>query len=320
MTYRLQFSPYHYRFQRPLRTHHGVWEVRSGILLTLIGPTGDVGYGEIAPVPWFGSETLEQALAWCQQLPPNLTEAAIFSVPEQRPACQFGLESAYANLQRSSRFEPTCLTYSRLLPAGEAALTAWKPLYETGYRTFKWKIGVASIDHEIALFHQLSQTLPAVKLRLDANGGLTVPEAERWLDQCDRLNQANLPAQVEYVEQPLPPTEFKTMQQLCYQTPIALDESIATLAQLQACYEQGWRGVYVIKPAIAGSPTRLRQFCQKHAIDAVFSTVFETAIGRQAGLRLAAEAGTCDRAVAYDGTYDSFHYFAAEPIEFKVRS
>jgi len=32
----------------------------------------------------------------------------------------------------------------------------------------------------------------------------------------------------------------------------------------------------VIKAAIAGSPSRLRQFCREHEIDAVFSSVFET--------------------------------------------
>jgi len=46
---------------------------------------------------------------------------------------------------------------------------------------------------------------------------------------------------------------------------------------------------FVIKAAIAGSPSRLRQFCREHEIDAVFSSVFETAIGTQAALKLAVE-------------------------------
>jgi hypothetical protein len=55
-----------------------------------------------------------------------------------------------------------------------------------------------------------------------------------------------------------------------YSTPIALDESVATLDQLEACYQRGWRGIFVIKVAIAGSPKRLRQLCQEHEIDMVF--------------------------------------------------
>ncbi|HAA31219.1 MAG TPA: o-succinylbenzoate synthase, partial [Cyanobacteria bacterium UBA8553] len=84
-----------------------------------------------------------------------------------------------------------------------------------------------------------------------------------------------------------------------YSTPIALDESVATIDQLEECYQKGWRGIFVIKVAIAGSPKRLRQFCQKHDIDTVFSSVFETSIGRQAALQLAAELSNPNRAVGF---------------------
>ena len=68
---------------------------------------------------------------------------------------------------------------------------------------------------------------------------------------------------------------------------------------MQACYEQGWRGIFVIKAAIAGSPSRLRQFLKTYQIDAVFSSVLETAIGRKAALKLAAELNHPHRAVGF---------------------
>jgi L-alanine-DL-glutamate epimerase-like enolase superfamily enzyme len=106
---------------------------------------------------------------------------------------------------------------------------------------------------------------------------------------------------VEFLEQPLPPEQFKTMLEMSryYSTPIALDESVATLNQLEACYQQGWRGIFVIKPSIAGSPKRLRQFCKAHDIDTVFSSVFESAIARQAALQLATELSHRNRAVGF---------------------
>ena len=73
-----------------------------------------------------------------------------------------------------------------------------------------------------------------------------------------------------------------------YSTPIALDESITNLQQLESCFQQCWEGIFVIKPGIFGSPSRLREFCKKHQIDVVFSSVFETEIGRKAALQLAA--------------------------------
>ncbi|MBW4693001.1 MAG: o-succinylbenzoate synthase [Lyngbya sp. HA4199-MV5] len=199
------------------------------------------------------------------------------------------------------------LPHSVLLPAGTAALHAWKPLWQKGFRTFKWKIGVQAIVTEVELLHELTQTLPpTAKLRLDANGGLSLNEAIQWLQVCDALiDNPNHSAAIEYIEQPLDTAQFQTMQDLSrrYQTPIALDESIATLQQLQTCYANGWRGIFVIKPAIVGSPKHLRQFCQEHLIDAVFSSAFETAIGRQAGLQLAEELGNLDRAMGYGTTH-----------------
>jgi O-succinylbenzoate synthase len=174
-----------------------------------------------------------------------------------------------------------------LLPAGKAALQVWQALWNQGYRTFKWKIGVYPIADEIEIFNALTQNLPtSAKLRLDANGGLSYQEANYWLWSCDRL-----PREIEFVEQPLSIEQFAKMQELSsgYRTVIALDESVATLKQLKACYHQGWRGIFVIKPCIVGSPSQLRQFCHEHQIDAVFSSVFETSVGRQAALKLAAE-------------------------------
>ena len=294
-SYKLQFRCYQRRFDHPLQTHHGLWEVREGILLKLTDELGKVNWGEIAPISWFGSETLEQALEFCQQLPSEITQASLFSVPDRLPACQFGFESILKPQTSNLKIQSSKL--SALLPAGNLVLNAWKAPWEAGHRTFKWKIGVDV--QELELLEQLVGALPpTAKLRLDANGGLGVSAAREWLKMCGRLG-------IEFLEQPLSIDEFDAMLNLAaeYATPLALDESVATLAQLKTCYDAGWRGVFVIKPAIVGSPTRLRQFCQERAIDAVFSSALETAIGRQAGLQLAAELSNPERAIGYGTTH-----------------
>ena len=290
-----EYRPYRRSFRRPLQTSHGLWTVREGIILRLTDDGGRVGFGEIAPLFWFGSEPFEDAIEFCQQLPKGIDFETIAAIPADLSACQFGFESAWEMLT----IEPTIkseLIYSALLPTGIAALDCWKDLWGLGYRTFKWKIGVAQIDDEIQLFEQLIQRLPPqASLRLDANAGLTRAQAETWLRVCD------LHLNLEFLEQPLAVTQLDLMQELSqkYSTPIAIDESVATLDQLQDCYQKGWRGIFVIKPAIVGSPSQLRKFCRENAIDAVFSSVFETAIGQQAGLRLAAELSLKNRAVGY---------------------
>ena len=295
MQYRFEFRPYRRQFKRTLQTSHGSWDIRLGIIICLTDESDRARWGEIAPLSWFGSETWEQALDFCSQLPVEIEDQTIFSIPANLPACQFGFESARDALTDAFHPTPDTLTYSGLLPAGEVALHQWQALWKQGYHTFKWKIGVAAIQDELKIFHALLQALPAsAQLRLDANGGLTKQEANEWLRACDQVG-------VEFLEQPLPVAQFDAMLELSdrYSTQLALDESVATLDQLQASYQQGWRGIFVIKAAIAGSPSRLRQFCREHEIDAVFSSVFETAIGRQAALKLAVELSHHNRAMGF---------------------
>ncbi len=341
---RLEIHPYQRPLRQPLHTAHGLWSVREGIVLRLTDDEGHVGYGEIAPIPWFGTETLAQALTFCQSLTSqksdfwqNRTPLTEADLPPHLPATQFGLASAWADLQNSqtSPLPPSPpLPLCGLLPTGKAALTAWPQRWEQGFRTFKWKIGVADIVQECRWLEELiTQLPPQARLRLDANGGLTLSEATQLLRLCDQLNQigphpkslsrgerdfektafrppspmgrgaggegvghgdgGQCPpyerASIECLEQPLPSDQFVEMQHLAQQfrTPLALDESVATVAQLEEHHQRGWKGLWVVKPAIAGWPDRLRHFWQQHSPPIIFSSVFETPIGRQAALTLA---------------------------------
>ena len=327
MLYQFEFRTYQRKFKRLLRTSHGIWDIREGIILRLTDENNRIGWGEIAPLSWFGSETFEQALDFCSQLSGNLSEETIFAISAELPACQFGFESALSNETNSppparagtgaqplQGGENKLNRYSGLLPAGETALSALEMLWKQGFRTFKWKIGVASIEEELQVFQVLVKAMHDLAdrekafLRLDANGGLNYSQAETWLKTCDNvLEIPEFSVKIEFLEQPLAVTQFESMLALsaAYKTPIALDESVANLDRIQECYNQGWRGIFVIKPAICGSPSQLRKFCQTHNIDAVFSSVFETQIGRQAALNLATELSLNSRALGF-GTHDWF--------------
>jgi o-succinylbenzoate synthase len=304
--YLFEFHPYQKKFLQPLKTSHGIWDVREGIIISLCDENGEISWGEIAPIDWFASETIQQALDFCVQLPRKITKEIIFSIPDKLPACQFGFESAMLMGNGNQDSETDSLSYSALLSSGKAALDQWQTLYSQGYQTFKWKIGVQPIDEELEILTLLTQALPTrTKLRLDANGGLDFLGAIAILDFCEKINNnpnnnPELP-NIEFIEQPLAVEEFPKMLQLSqnYQTPIALDESVANIKQLNTVYKEGWRGIFVIKPLIAGFPSRIKQFCQENQIDAVFSSVFETSVGRQAALKLAAELNFSNRAVGF---------------------
>jgi o-succinylbenzoate synthase len=291
-SYQFTYSIYQRRFRQPLHTSHGIWEIRAGIIIHLTDDLGRSHAGELAPMPWFGSESLEQQIEWCQQIGDRITADRINLIPDHLPACQFGFGSALAAFNpdlsivggASSLENRSPLEISALLPTGAAAIDAWQILWAQGYKTFKWKIGVAEIDLELAIWRQLIADLPSdAKLRLDANGGLTYPEAVQWLKICSREPR------IEFIEQPLAPHLIAETIELAniYATPIALDEAVATFDRLQIIYSQGWRGIYVIKPGIAGFPWRLSEFIIQHQLDVVFSSVLETKIGRNAVFNLA---------------------------------
>lgn len=286
--FKFKFELYQRRFKQPLRTSHGVWRIREGIIISLTAQSGKTAQGEIAPLPWFGSETLTQALKFCQKLGEKVSLDDIAAISDYLPACQFAFESALLNLiSTQSDIQTPHLNYCYLLPAGEQALTTCQTITQTQtVNNFKWKIGVYPLDKEIEILKQLVKILPVEsKLRLDANGGFNVLQAQKLLKITDKLKA------IEFVEQPLPPENLTEILQLSqeYSTPLALDESVASYQQLQTIYQQGWSGIFVIKAAIMGFPSQLKQFCQDNSLDLVFSSVFETEVGRSAVLKLAQE-------------------------------
>ncbi len=285
-SYKFTYSIYQRPFRQPLKTSHGAWEIRQGIIIQLTDDLGISHQGEIAPIPWFGSESIEQAVLWCQQVGDHLTTAQIYQIPDDLPTCQFGCGSALIAFNPASPAPILIPNLSALLPSGAAAIARIPALFTQGYSTFKWKIGVLPIAEEVAIWQELIAALPEHgKLRLDANGGLTDAEARQWLEVCSQE-----PC-IEFIEQPLGVDSIEQMQALAnmYDTPIAIDESVATFALLKSAHAQGWRGIYVIKPGIAGFPWRLAEFITQHQLDVVFSSVLETSVGRDTAFRLASE-------------------------------
>jgi O-succinylbenzoate synthase len=301
---RLAVFPYRRRFIKPLVTAHGPWTWREGAIVRLTDGRGGATFGELAPVPWFGTETLEAAIAALEPfIKTGVDRGAIAAMPDHLPACRFALGMAIAQVPKLPLGESPPIGPERvagLLPAGAGAIAQLPVLWERGHRTVKWKIGVDDPATELAIFGQILDQLPAGgRLRLDANGALDEAMARRWLATCDRAGDS-----VEFLEQPLPPGQELAMGRLAaeFGTAIALDESVATVGQLRRCHDRGWGGPMVIKPAIAGDPLELVQLIRDRALDVVLSSVFETAVGLGAIVAIADQLPS-DRALGL-GTAD----------------
>lgn len=309
------FRRYRLAFRMPVRTAHGLWTEREGLLVRLQDERGRTGWGEAAPIPWFGTEDINQAEAaaralapimeisdrgeWRQQVPatPCLAGAlvaawddlcaGIFAAEQELPEGRI-VSSPFATAGAAE-----FLTVAALLPAGRAALIELPRKAEVGFRVFKWKVGVAPVGDELALLDDVCAALPeGAKLRLDANGAWDRRQAEQWLERC-----AERP--IEFVEQPCHASaaeggrrQRQTEDMLCglaedYPTPIALDESLAGDGDIETWLGRGWRGVYVVKPLLLADAQAAVVRLAAARAQVVFSSALETAVGARLGLQLA---------------------------------
>jgi O-succinylbenzoate synthase len=313
VTHRLEIRRYRFPFGSTVRTAHGPWAEREGLLVRLEDEAGRNGYGEVAPIPWFGTETLEEAEGVLAKLGGAAETASLEGIDERYGCVRFALASALAGVGwidpglpaspngRRGKDNASCrgtarttrLPVAALLPAGKAALAAADEALESGFVALKWKVGVLAVSDELVVLDELLARLPAhAKLRLDANGAWTTRQAATVLERC-----AARP--IEFIEQPcFAETSQGAAQHRRvadallglandYPTPIALDESVTGLASLRAWLERGWPGVLVVKPALAGAPADVLALLASHRADVVFSSAFETAVGRQAALQVA---------------------------------
>ena len=321
-TYRFASRRYRLPFRAPVRTAHGLWGEREGVIVRLEGE-GGVGWGEVAPVQGFGVETVDEVEAACggmgeawdsagwADLPPNLVclrsalaeaaaevergdPTALVPPGGRRPPGDGTLGPSLRRPEVGGHPEPatplsavgsprSTLSVAALLPAGRAALAQVGPKAEAGFRIFKWKVAVESVADEFVLLDDLCAALPAgAKLRLDANGGWDRRSAERWFDRC-----ADYP--VEFVEQPIGAgargaEDILRGLSADYPTPVALDESISGCADVARWLDGGWTGVFVVKPSLLGDAGAALARLEKAKAAVVFSSALETAVGARSGL------------------------------------
>jgi o-succinylbenzoate synthase len=284
MDFRFAFRRYSVEFRHPVRTSRGSWPVREGLYVRLERPDGSVGLGEAAPIPRFGTETLDEAEAACRALGDRIGDQDLAQVPVRLCALRNALACAIGGVAESPRHGS--LPMAALLPAGRAALVDAPPKAEAGFRTFKWKVGVGAADDEMAIMDDLLGALPsAARIRLDANGAWDRRTAEKWLGFASGRP-------IEFVEQPVAPDSKGAVDCLMglaadYPDLIALDESIGGEADVGRWLDLGWKGYFVVKPSLIGDVRGvLGKLAAAHA-RVVFSSALETAIGARAGLRTA---------------------------------
>ena len=298
MRYQFQFRRYRLPLRVAVRTAHGVWTEREGVIIRLENEAGIAGLGEAAVIPWFGTETADEAEEVCRELGGRVDEARLDGVPARLRCLRNAIASArlevgrdfspasVAKIEKGRAEAPPYLPVAALLPAGRASLAAIPSRAESGFRVFKWKVGVGDSADELALLDDVCAVLPnGAKLRLDANGAWDRRKAERWLERC-----ADRP--VEFLEQPIAADARGADDLLLglahdFPTLIALDESVASDGDVERWLGAGWPGVFVVKPSLLGDAAGTLENLGRANASVVFSSALETAVGARAALRMA---------------------------------
>lgn len=163
-------------------------------------------------------------------------------------------------------------------------------LIPSGCRTAKVKVAAAdgTLAEDIARVKAARTTLGAAgRVRIDANGGWNVDEAEHAIHVL-------APFDMEYVEQPCATISelIELRQRIKYlDIPIAADESVRKAADPEQVIRAGAADILVLKAAPLGGITRTLQIAntaRMSGLSVVISSAIDTSVGLSMGAFLAA--------------------------------
>ncbi len=154
----------------------------------------------------------------------------------------------------------------------------------SGCRTAKVKVAERgqSLAADVARVEAVRDALgPAGKIRVDANAGWDVAQAERALRELGRFG-------LEYAEQPCPTLDELAQLRRRVDVPVAADESIRRAEDPLAVRAAGAADIVVVKAQPLGGVRAALAVAGACGLPVVVSSAVETSVGLAAGVALAA--------------------------------
>jgi o-succinylbenzoate synthase len=271
----------------PLATAAGEITEREGFIVTVDEPTA--GVGEATPLPGW-----TESLAACRDA---LTTADPEAVDELPPAARHGLSLAMLDAAARDAERPLYQYLGRDERVGTVPVNATvgdadigatadrvEAAAESGFPAVKLKVGLRSLDADVARVEAARSAAPDVEIRLDANGAWDHDTAANAVDAVEPLD-------VAYVEQPLPATDLTGHATLRGRgVGIALDEGLyehGVDAVLDADAADAW----ILKPMAMGGPDVALDaavLARGAGIDPVVTTTVDGGVARAAAVHVAA--------------------------------
>jgi len=278
---RLDLWGYRVPLNAPLRLGLRTIDERAGLLLEWQQAEGQVVWSEIAPLPEFSRESLQDCISQCQRFFANPgfddvdgLQAAVSDA--LAPAVRFGLESGCLQLSLPLP-SPAPIRSCRLLDP-EAPIRA----EAVAATCVKLKVGRGDLETDLDRIRRLLDAMgPDARLRLDAN--------RSWLlEQVAELCAAIDARRIDYLEEPLRPGLSYAGWTDRIKIPFAWDETLRQDSPPDL--DTPGLGALVLKPMLTGlAKTRdLVAQARSRGIRAVLSAAYESNLSLDFHARLAA--------------------------------
>lgn len=309
----LTYAPYKLKLKEPFYTSKGTLEYREGIMLFLTSSTGAKGAGECAPLPEFGSETLDEAMTRLKDFKLDLkldlsdlehSISASLSDLNDSPALRHGLEQSLLSvisrekhvsfnelLNCSSKTVVKVNDVIGMLSPNETAERAFESL-KSGFTTVKIKVGRDNFSDDVAVLEAVRKKISSkLKLRIDVNGKWTLDEAVNNLNSLEHLD-------IEYCEQPVNILNDFISLKNSVKISLAADESIRSYKDAVSFINEKAAQVLIIKPMMLGGiipALSLINLAEAAGMRTIVTSSIESAVGR-AGAAFTASAVSGDSA------------------------
>ncbi|MBE2893532.1 o-succinylbenzoate synthase [Spirabiliibacterium falconis] len=262
-------------------------KVREGLLVKVKCGEHE-GWGEIAPLPEYSVETLEQAkaqaLSWLSAWDEARCKGEKLPFDGLYPSVAFGLSCAMAEL-KGLLGEASNMRSAPLCYGDPDELYAKLDKIE-GEKVAKIKVGLYEANRDGLIADMFLEAIPDLKLRLDANRTWTLEKALQFAKYVKPQHRAR----IQFIEEPCKTPDMSL--EFARQTGIALawDESVRE-PHFEVRNAENVRAI-VIKPTLVGSLERcIALIAQAHAqgMLAVISSSIESSFGLTQLARIAAQ-------------------------------
>jgi len=286
-------------------------QIRSGIWINLIDANERNGWGEIAPLPKWSDETLEEAMAQLDERMDQILEIEWtpsnclkkLSDLDLLPSVSFGLESALLSLLAPIPVFKIPVS-ALLMGSPEEILKQAALRRKEGFTSAKLKVSNLNFDDAASVIHHLKNTF---RLRIDVN--------RQWPTDKSLNFFAQFPLNTfDYVEEPFQNPKDLVM----FPHPLAVDESFPSDLSLKELEAFPTLKALIYKPTMQGGLQAcipLVEWCKKRGVEFVLSSSFESDLG------LAHVASLAQRlSLTSPVGIGTYHFFAnpssASPLKF----